>query len=157
MEDRFIPFSVAVSKLNKQIQRLKTEGMQLFGMKAVHTLCLYQLMLHPEGMNFSEVAESCDLDPALVSRILSRLTASGMVRKDGAPGKYNARYFLTAEGEKTSLQIRGIVHAVQAQADSGIDEGELATFYKVLHQLLSNFEAITGRTDTVFQCEKETV
>lgn len=140
MEDRFIQFSVEVSKLNKQIQKLKTQGMQLFDMKAVHTLCLYQLMLHPNGMHFSQLAETCDLDSALVSRILSKLTANGTVRKEGAPGKYNAQYFLTDKGIAVGEQIRGIVHSIQDEADRNIEKEDLMTFYRVLHQLLENFE-----------------
>lgn len=142
MQDNFVQFSMAVSRLNKQIQQMKTNGMQLFGLKAVHTVCMYQLLDRPDGMSFSEVQEACDLDQALVSRILSKLTAIGMVLKNGEPGKYNARYHLTRSGEKVALQIRDVVGQIQVRADAGIDPRELEIFYKVLNQLQTNFESL---------------
>lgn len=140
MEDNFILFSTAVSRLNKQIQALKTDGMQIFGLKAVHTVCMYQLLEQPQGMSFSEVQEACDLDQALVSRILAKLTAIGMVVKEGEPGKYNARYRLTRSGERIALHIRDVVREIQLAADAGITPEELETFYSVMNKLRYNLD-----------------
>ena len=150
MEDRFIPFSVSLSRLGKLVQKLKTEGMQMFGLKAGHTLCLYQLMLHGEKMSFSELAEVCDLDPAMVSRVLGDLVELGMVYKEGKPGKYNAQYCLTTPGLETARQIRGMIRLVQERVDEGIPEEDLEIFYRVMYQLLANFEEIAGDTQGVF-------
>ena len=104
MDDRFLKFTLSVSRMNKKIQAIKTAGMGELGLKAAHTTVLYILGRHPEGLRFSEVAERCDLDQALISRTFSELIKAGMVRKEGAAGRYNASYFLTEEGkEQTCL------------------------------------------------------
>ena len=139
MDERFPQFTMQLSRLNKLIQKLKKEGMGHFGLKAVDTLCLYQLS-HSESASFSEVAERCDLDGALVSRTLRGLTKSGMVVRLGEPGKYHARYALTPQGAEKTHEIIKIINAVQSQADEGIDPADLAIFYRVLGQLTANFE-----------------
>ena len=142
MSQRFTRFTMKLSRLNKLIQKLKADGMSPFGLKAVDTLCIYQLAERGE-MAFSEVAEQCDLDPALVSRTLRELVKNGMVDKQGAPGKYNATYRLTPEGEQRAVEIKEIITNVQNRADEGISTEELAVFYRVLTRLTENFEAMT--------------
>ncbi len=142
MQDRFTTFTIQISRLHKLIQKLKTDGMGRFGLKAVDTLCLYQLAIHGT-LTFSEVAALCDLDAALVSRTLSALVKGGMVAKEGAPGKYRARYSLTEQGQALTEKITHIIETLQVRADDGIDPEELRIFYRVLGQLTANFEQMT--------------
>ena len=67
MNDRFIRLSVSLSRLQKVIQRIKTDGMNRIELKAGHTLVLCQLDAAPDGYRFSELTERCDLDPAMIS------------------------------------------------------------------------------------------
>lgn len=149
MTERFTRFTIRISRLHKLIQKLKTDGMGRFGLKGVDTLCLYQLSRH-DSLSFSELAESCDLDPALVSRTLSSLTRAGMVEKDGPPGKYRARYALTTEGAAQTAEIVQLIRAVQEQVDEGLDPAELETFYRVLDRLTQNFERLAQSSDDLF-------
>ena len=71
MNDRFIRLSVSLSRLQKVIQRIKTDGMNRIELKAGHTLVLCQLDAAPDGYRFSELTERCDLDPAMISRVLA--------------------------------------------------------------------------------------
>lgn len=153
MSERFARFTITLSRLNKNIQKLKTEGMGRFGLKAVDTLCLYQLSVQGE-MSFSEVAEHCDLDAALVSRTLRELVKNGIVAKSGAPGKYNATYRLTPMGEERFQAIRHMIQTVQDRADEGIDKRDLRTFYRVLDQLTRNFEQMAHQNE-LFPAEEE--
>lgn len=149
MTERFTRFTMTISRLNKQIQKLKTDGMGSFGLKAVDTLCLYQLD-QEESMSFSQLAQSCQLDQALVSRTLRDLVKIGMVEKDGQPGRYNARYSLTPAGAKRTQEIRQIIQLLQVQADQGICEEDLAVFYRVLEQLSANFEEMVSASPQLF-------
>ena len=142
MSQRFTRFTMKLSRLNKLIQKLKAEGMSPYGLKAVDTLCIYQLAERGE-MAFSQVVEQCDLDPALVSRTLRELVKNGMVEKRGQPGKYNATYRLTPEGEMRAVEIKATINNVQSRADEGIAPEELEVFYRVLNRLTENFEAMT--------------
>lgn len=147
MTERFATFTINLSKLNKLIQKLKTNGMGQFGLKSVDTLCLYQLAEHGT-LTFSELAERCDLDGALVSRTLRDLVAKGMVEKDGDPGKYHAHYSLTPAGNTQTGEIIRIIRATQARADEGISPEDLVVFYRVLLRLTENFEKMAAASDT---------
>lgn len=153
MSQRFTRFTMTLSRLNKLIQKLKTDGMSPYGLKAVDTLCIYQLEACGE-MSFAEVAERCELDQALVSRTLRELVKNGMVEKQGLPGRYNATYRLTPEGEKRAVEIRAIITAVQTRADEGITPEDLEVFYRVLNRLTVNFEAMTRDPDLLSGIDK---
>lgn len=142
MEDRFVKFTVNIAKLHKLIQKLKTDGMKQFDLKGTHTLCIYQLLLHTEGMTSTELAASCDLDPALVSRTLASLTESQIVSRKGEPGKYLARYMLTENGTIVAQEIRALIHGILEVADTGITPEELTIFYRVLGRLVENLSTL---------------
>lgn len=154
MENHFVQFSVAISKLNKCIQKLKAAGMQMLDMKAVHTLCLYQLLCQ-DGMTSSQIGASCDLDAALVSRILSELTARDMIRKEGAPERYNARYYLTPAGEAVARYIQGSTRAIQEAVSSKIPQEDLDIFYRVLYQLADSFGAAAADPGALLKPQSE--
>ena len=112
MNDRFIRLSISLARLQKVIQRIKTSGMGRIALKAGHTLVLCQLAAAPEGWHFSDLTERCDLDPAMISRVLADLVRSGLVEKCGAPGKYNALYLLTDAGRDRAARVTAVVRDV---------------------------------------------
>ncbi len=120
MTERFAKFTMTLSRMNRNIQKLKTDGMGQFGLKAVDTLCLYQLAEGGE-LTFTQMAERCDVDAALVSRTLSTLVKNGMVEKSGLPGKYNASYRLTDLGADRWSRIYPIITEIQERADEGVE------------------------------------
>ena len=147
MTGRFEKFTMQLSKLEKSVQKMKTDGMGQFGLKGADTLCLYQLA-EGESLTFAEIAQRCELDGALVSRTLRGLVDKGMVERSGDPGRYKACYSLTRQGEERWLRIREIIAQVQQEADRGISEQELTVFYRVLDRLNANFARMneTGYT-----------
>ncbi len=138
--------------MNKKVQAVKTAGMGMVGLKAAHTAVLYALSGHSEGLQFAEVAAACDLDPALISRTFSELIAAGMVEKQGEPGRYRARYVLTEQGSlqtaKIPVRSSGWYKKMRTK---NIAPEDLQTFYRVLEQLLNNFEEMSEHYDTVFE------
>ena len=154
MRERFAIFTIQISRLQKLVQKLKTDGMSRFGLKGVDALCLYQLA-QQGTMTFAELSEQCDLDPALISRTMAGLSRKGIVRKDG--GKYKGRYSLTPEGAALASQISGIISRIQTQADQGISEEDLLIFYRVLGRLTENLERLNN-TPEIFSTttQKET-
>ena len=57
--------------------------------------------------------------------------------------QYNARIFLTDEGQLLAKQILDKVKFVQDEVDEGITEEELRSFYKTLSRLSQNFVNIS--------------
>lgn len=156
MHDRFVKFTIAISKLNKLINKVKSDGMKdKFDLKGVHTLCLYQLMSNDHGMTSTEIAKSCDLDPALVSRTINELCQKELIQKVGEAGKYHARYCLTQKGAQISSELKQIIQSVQLFVDQGITEEELDTFYSVMERLSCNFEFLSDHLSLVFSPDKE--
>lgn len=153
MTDRFEKFTMTLSRLHRNIQKLKTDGMGQFGLKAVDTLCLYQLADGGER-TFCQMVERCDLDAALVSRTLSALVKCGMVEKTGLPGKYNASYRLTDLGAERWSRIYPIITEIQNRADKGVDPEDLVVFYRVLDRLNENFETMT---ETLFATRQDKI
>lgn len=151
MNDHFIRLSVSLARLQKVIQRIKTSGMSRIELKAGHTLVLCQLAAEPDGYRFSELTERCDLDPAMISRVLADLVRCQLVEKRGEPGKYNAIYLLTDAGRDRAARVTAVVDDVQRRADEGIDPAELAIFYKVLDQLTKNLEAVDADPAEAFE------
>lgn len=151
MGERFIRLSVSMARLQKTIQSIKAGGMGRLDLKAGHTLVLCRLAEVPEGLLFAELTAQCDLDPAMISRVLGDLTRGGLVSKQGTTGKYNARYALTEEGRDRASRVMATVQMVEQRADAGIDPAELAVFYKVLDQLTRNLEAVREDPDEAFR------
>ncbi len=137
--DKFTIFTQQISRLNKLLTQIKTDGMEPLGLKAVHAQLIYQLHLTP-GQKFSELKKNCDSDAALISRALKELCASENVIRHGDATKYNATYSLSSKGEESCRYIRAVVKAVINQADAGISDDDLDTFYSVLLRIISNFE-----------------
>ena len=42
-DDRFLKFTLSLSRMNKKVQAVKTAGMGMVGLKAAHTAVLYAL------------------------------------------------------------------------------------------------------------------
>lgn len=55
-DDRFLKFTLSLSRMNKKVQAVKTAGMGMVGLKAAHTAVLYALSGHSEGLQFAEMA-----------------------------------------------------------------------------------------------------
>ncbi len=150
MDDRFLKFTLSVSRMNKKIQAIKTAGMGKLGLKAAHTTVLYIQGRQPSGQRFTLFGAPIFFVQGDLSATFSVQIKAGMVRKEGAEGRYNARYFLTEEGREQTERIVEVIQTLLRHADEGIDPKELVIFYKVLGQLLKNFEEMETDYETVF-------
>lgn len=147
MENHYLQFTLALSRINKAIQKLRLERMRDFDLKGAHTLCIYQLGQNPQGLTSTELAGCCDFDRGLASRTLKDLAKENIILKNGDEGKYGALYTLTPRGEEIYQNILVTITDVQKSVDQGIFEDELEVFYRVLHKLQKNFDKLTKGTE----------
>lgn len=152
-EDRFADFTISVARLNKWLQKTKSDAMKAYDLKGAHVLCLYRLEQKQQGSMFSEIVKNCDFDRAFASRILRELNDRGLVYRDGEEGKYKALYFLTNEGKTLMPKLHSIINRVQARIDEGISEADLVVYYRVVDRMLHNMEQISAEADTVLTAE----
>ena len=138
--ERFRRFVLLVEGTHKAVQKIKFNRAPDFGVKGVHTLWVYELLLHPEGITASELAAQSMIDRSLISRELEPLKELGYIETDGDPSKrnYNAKIKLTEKGKEVASNLGKIALEVQTLADNGISEEELDSFYKTLEKINKN-------------------
>ena len=147
--ERFGKFVLLVEGIHKSIQKIKLKHSHPFGLKGVHTLWMYELLRHPDGMTASELAATSMIDRSLVSRELNKLKAHQYIKVENDLGKrsYNTKITLTESGREVALGVEGIALDVQSQASFGISREELDTFYSVLERLNKNLSGIAEEDD----------
>ena len=142
--ERFRRFTLLVDGIHKSVQKIKNNKASDFGVKGVHTLWVYELLCHPEGMTASELAAKSMIDRSLISREIEPLKAKGYITAEEVVGKrsYNSKIRLTEKGKEIARRIGDIAIEIQKLADMGIDEEELIRFYVTLEKISSNLSGI---------------
>lgn len=141
---RFRRFVLLVDGIHKSVQKIKYNNAPDFGVKGVHTLWVYELLCHPEGMTASELANESMIDRSLISREIERLKEIGYIETDDNNGKrnYNTKIRLTERGREVAASIGEIAMDVQTRANAGISESDLEGFYRTLEKLNKNLADI---------------
>ncbi len=142
--ERFRRFVLLVDGIHKSVQKIKNNKATDFGVKGVHTLWVYELLCHPEGMTASELAARSMIDRSLISREIETLKEKGYITAREVAGKrnYNSKIHLTEKGMEVARKIEDIALKIQKAADMGISEEELAIFYSTLEKLSGNLAGI---------------
>lgn len=144
MFNRFEQFTTAISQIYKSVQKIKTNEVNSYGLKANHVMILFQLKKHEDGLTPSQLCELCDVDKAAISRAVKELTSQGFIRNADSDGrKYRVPIFLTDEGEEAALHIeQAIKHAVEI-GGAGLTDRQRVEFYRSLLLIAHNLENYT--------------
>lgn len=147
MEERFKTFTVLVSKVRRNIQRIKAEEMAEYDLKCPHVSCLYYL--YKEGpMTAKELCDICDEDKAAVSRSVDQLEKRGYVEcPEDSKKRYRAKIKLTDEGKVIAGGVAKKVDMILDLAGEGISEEDRRIFYRSLQIISTNLEAICSKYD----------
>lgn len=149
--ERFGKFVLLVDGIHKSVQKIKLKNSQTLGLKGVHTLWMYELLRHPDGMTASELAATSMIDRSLISRELSELKDHGYISIEEAVGKrnYNKKITLTESGRLVAAGIESIALDIQSEAGLGINSSELESFYVTLEKIYSNLFSIAEKEEAV--------
>ncbi len=94
-----------------------------------------------QGVKQCELAESLDLAPITLARLIDKLTASGLVeRRDDAADRRANRLFLTEEAAPTLEKLGDLGEEVMARALVGLDEAAIAALTAGLQRIKSNLK-----------------
>ena len=147
--ERFRRFILLVDSIHKSVQKIKNNKAIDFGVKGVHTLWVYELLCHPEGMTASELAAKSMIDRSLISREIEPLKAKGYITAEEVVGKrsYNTKIRLTEKGKVVAKRIGDMAIEIQKLADMGIDEEELIRFYATLEKISGNLSSIADENE----------
>ena len=150
--ERFETFILLIDSIHKSINRVKLDVVQDSSVKSVHTLWLYELLKHPEGLTATEIASKSKIDRSLVSREMRALLKGGYISSADSSGKrgYNERLILTENGMRLAEGIAESALLVQQSASRDISVEELSVFYSVLERISANLTEVNknGKVST---------
>lgn len=146
----FEAFSEYIVEMNRYLQRIKEMEMNKLGLHAKHTMCLYYLGKHPEGLTPSELTRLCCEDKAAVSRTLAQLENSGLIVREIPEHKraYRTVYNLTESGQATVKSLNDRVEAALAGCCIDMADGKREEFYASLKNILDNLKAYVDTADS---------
>lgn len=146
--DGFIRFSIATDTVMKKIQKYKNDQLSVFGLRSMHLMFLYCLSKAKDGMTPGELAQSCSVDKAFISRISSELRTLGYVDYDPLLNdesmRYKKRLTLTPKGKEIMVAVNEKVKESVDVISAGISPDDLEIFYKVLAAFDRNLFSLTG-------------
>ena len=145
--ERYVRFCIAVEHMAKTLQRYKNEKLAAFGLRSMHLMFLFQLNQSDEGLTGSELAASCSVDKAFISRVTSELSDMGYVEyKDKMGSRYKNKLVLTEAGRQVMEQINAMIDDTISAVASGITDEQFKIFYSVLGTIDRNLEKLPDDT-----------
>ncbi len=136
----FETFSSMLGAATKSLERLKSKGMEEFGLSGTHTLCLRQLYDSADGLTRTELACRLSVDRAQITRVIGELLEKGFVTETGTGSGYRRKCLLTEKGRDATAEINGIVQRINAFVSGNISEERLKSFYETLGEICENLK-----------------
>lgn len=149
MMNRFETFAVLVADLNRCLQKIKETEMRKLGLKAGHTMCLYHLGQHREGITATQLAGFCREDKAAISRNLTQLMERGLVRRDeqGDKRSYRTLLFLTEEGLAVADRVEQMINTALTIGGEGLTDERKETFHESMEIIIANLTEYLKRQE----------
>ncbi len=142
MEQRFETFTVLITKINRNIRKIKNREMAEYNLKGPHISCLYFIYLSG-GLTATELCERCEEDKATVSRSLDFLEKNGFVFcRDQTKKRYKSPIELTSKGLEAAGKIASKIDSILETVSGQMSEGDRVIFYSFLTAVSDNIEKI---------------
>ena len=137
---RFETFSMLITKINRNMRKLKAQEMQQFNLRSSHVHYIYYLYKE-KALSLKQLSQLCISDKAAVSRGIDELQALGYV-KESDKKQYKLFFSLTEEGEKIGEKLSSRVDTVLEATSKGLSEEERLTFYNNLTRICENLQRL---------------
>ena len=136
--ESFVP---ATMRIAKAVQIVKSQKMGAYDLKGTNAACLCRILMSEDGLTATQLATSCKIDKAQVSRAMTELVKRGLVTRDDMNGhRYKQKYCLTDAGVIAATDIAETTRGICDVLYSGISEKELKVFHDVLGRMCANLE-----------------
>ena len=147
--DRYALFRIYVENLSKNLQKYENSKMSSLSMRGIHALCLFQLGKSPDGMTAAELSQACEVDKALISRVVAELLELGHIaHKNPERTKYRSKLILTESGRACLRQVTRWVAQAIRDLKNEITGDELNAFFKVMKILNGFLDSHSDASDT---------
>lgn len=142
MQERFVNFTVLMTRITRSIRRLKTEEMKKWGLKSHHVSCLYYLYKN-DSLTATELGEICEEDKAALSRAIESLEEDGyIVSNSKTQKKYRSPLILTEKGKEAGKHISDRVDEVLRATAEGVSDKEREIMYRALEHICVSLEGL---------------
>ncbi|MBQ7336771.1 MAG: winged helix-turn-helix transcriptional regulator [Clostridia bacterium] len=147
MYDRYKNFTVMILKIQRAIQKIKSEEMGEFNLKIPHVSCIYYLYKE-ESLTATELCDICQEDKSYISHALKYLEENGYIFCEStAKKRYNAPFSLTEKGKELGVCVANKIDAVLEPAGIGMTEEERTVLYRCLARICENLDQICEKYD----------
>ena len=147
--DRYVTFSTHIEKLYKDIQKVKTDRMNRFGLRSTDVSVIIMASRHPDGLTVTELASECGVDKAVVSRAMHSLLLQGyMTYTNNILRNYRKKIKLTEKGMATVDTISHLAEQAVSEVSRDISQSDLDIFYRTLEKITKNLNSLTGARKT---------
>ena len=138
--DRLRNFGFLLAELNRRYVRLFERLAQGTGLNLTTCRVLAYLERH-QGVSQTRLAELAGIEPMALVRVLDRLQAEGLVRRQPDPEDRRAhRLELCAAAQPVLQRIRQLSQRAREQVFAGIEPAERESFLLLLERLTDNLE-----------------
>ncbi len=136
--DRLPQFGFLLAEISRRYVQLFEQLAQGTGLTLTTCRALAYLERH-EGISQSRLAELAAIEPMALVRLLDRLQAEGLVRRERDPDDRRAhRLLLEASAQPVLRQIRELSRRARERTFAGVDAQERELFMRVLQRLADN-------------------
>ena len=143
MISKYEHFSLSVSCIYHDIQKIERTEMEKFGLKGPHAQTLLALSRYPEGITAAQLCDICAKDKAAISRCVSELEEKGMIHRHQRSGStYRAPLTLTEAGVAAASAVSEKAQQAVLQAGAGLEDDQREIFYRVLALIAGNLHTI---------------
>jgi len=148
MEERFELFTALITKISRNIKKIKNQEVEEYGLRSPHVSCLYYLYM-TDGLTATELCERCEEDKATISRSLDYLETNGyIVCETKSAKRYKSPLHLTEQGRMIAKKVNEKVDRVLDEVSTALTEEERVAFYRSL-------AIISGRLEQCIKLSEE--
>ncbi len=143
MKERFQTFTVLISKISRNIKKIKNQEMAEYGLRSVHVTCIYYLY-SMESLTATEICDLCEEDKATISRGLDFLEENGFIVCESRLSKrYKSPLVLTEKGMEVGKKITEKINFVLDEICIDLTEAQREEFYRSLTIISNSLELCT--------------
>lgn len=143
MLDRFEKFSLAIWEISRYWNKIASDEMEKYGLKAPFAVYFTAMSRLDEGVTAARLSELCSRDKAEVSRALSLMEEKGLVFRQGGQSHYRARITLSEEGKRLSELIKSRAMRAVELGGLGLSDEQREIFYSSLELIAENLRSIS--------------
>ena len=144
MTERFEIFTALITKIGRNIKKIKNREMAEYGLRSIHVSCLYYLYT-AEPMTATDLCERCEEDKATISRAIEYLEESGLIAAPSQAAKrYKTPLELTEKGRAVGKEISDKITRVLNEIGTVLSEEERISFYRSLSVISDKLEEVTN-------------